>query len=460
MDFDKFYSSLEPSQKAYFIAVTDIFHDKPYSVIGRPSLSTQLQNTTVINAERTFSLDDFPNLKATAPASWDLNVTSLPCFTSFTIENVDDSGLVINPAALVADYRVGGVTAWAAPAGVPTWNAFTVVDPPVTVNSDSFFFPNYSYTSPFNASYKPVYYEVLSAGIELWNTTPDLYKGGSLVRYRVPTQNRKATRYVNLTTPAIGASHPRSEFWCMPSPPNTSSEACFYPDSVVADAKEGSYQMHTLQDQVSDYRMTGNERMYIGPNSEFSPQLGNAFISASAISSTYDYDCLTVRGDLDMVGTYFTGLTPESKLTLRYRIVVSTVPSGDDPQLLSLAKVSPDANPKLDSLISHVQADFLPGVPVSWNPKGEWFKKVLSIGRKVIPKAIPIVKDLAQGNYLGAGEKVLGEIQSATSKTQKKQENQEKKVSAHDAELRMLLQRLTRIENMVSARNGAKQLGK
>lgn len=462
MDFDKFYSALDPSQKAYFVAVTDIFHDKPYNVIGRPSLSTQLQNTTVVNAERTFTLDDFPNLKAMNPTSWDLNVTSLPSFTSFTIENVYDYGFYITGLTKPQNYRVGGVTAWANAPGVPTWDPSTAIDPPVSVNADTFFFPDYDYTHAFTNPIRPVYYEVLSAGIELWNVTPDLYRGGSLVRYRVPTQNRKAARYIQsaTATPPLTASGPRSEFWCIPSPPNTSQEAAYYPDSVVADAKEGSYQMHTLQDAVSDYRLSGNERFYIGPNAEFGSTGGNAFISASAITPNYDYDCLSVRGDLDMVGTYFTGIPPETKITLRYRIVVSTVPSSDDPQLLSLAKVSPDANPKLDSLISHVQADFLPGVPVSWNPKGEWFKKVLNIGRKVIPKAIPIVKDLAQGNYLGAGEKVIGELKNATEKTQKKQETQEKKVSSHDAELRMLLQRLAKIENMIGAKGGARPLAK
>jgi len=454
MDFDKFYSSLTPDERAYFIAVTDIFHDKPYNVIGRPSLSTQLQNTTVVNAEHTFTLDDFPNLKATAPTSWDLNITSLPVFTSITVENVRDNGYDIIPVLSIADYRIGGVTAWASPAGVSTWDPATALDPPVTINSDQFFFPNYVYTTTWGVPIRPVYYEVLSAGMELWNVTPDLYAGGSLVRYRVPTQCRKAARYVDNpgVIPPVTVTTPRSEFWCMPMPPNTSTEATFYPDSIVANAKEGSYQMHTVQDQVSEYRLTGNERFYFGPNADWGATFGNVFLSASAISPTYDYDCLTVRGDFDMVGSYFTGIPPESKITLRYRIIVSTVPSAEDPQLLSLAKVSPDANFKLDSLISHVQAEFLPGVPVSWNPKGEWFKKVLSIGKKVIPKAIPVIKDIAQGNYVGAGEKVVNEIKSATEKTKKRQDTQEKKVSDHDAELRKLLQRIAKLESTMATK--------
>lgn len=456
MDFDKFYSSLTPDERSYFIAVTDIFHDKPYNVIGRPSLSTQLQNTTVVNAEHTFSLDDFPALKATNPTSWDMNVVSLPTFTSITIENAIDAGYVIYPSTTPRDYRVGGVTAWANAPGVSTWDPVTAIDPPVTINADTFFFPGYSYTTAWTQQIRPLFFEVLSAGMELWNVTPELYRGGSLVRYRVPTQCRKTTRYVDspTATPALTVTSPRSEFWCMPMPPNTSTEATFYPDSIVADAKEGSYQMHTIQDQVSEYRLTGNDRFYLGPSADFSLTHGNCYVSASTISPTYDYDCLTVRGDFDMVGTYFTGIPPETKITLRYRIIVSVVPSADDPQLLSLAKVSPDANFKLDSLISHVQGDFLPGVPVSWNPKGEWFKKVLSIGKKVIPKAIPIVKDLAQGNYLGAGEKALNEIKNATQKTQKKQDQQEAKVTNHDKELSQLLQRIARLESQMTQKNG------
>jgi hypothetical protein len=460
MDFDKFYSSLTPDERAYFIAVTDIFHDKPYNVIGRPSLSTQLQNTTVVNSERTLSIDDFPALAASPATSWDLNLTSLPVVTSFTIENATDSGYNIQPTSVPYNYRVGGITGWASDAGFDTWDPSINLDPPITMNADTFFFPDYTYLSAWTTPIKPVYYEVLSMGFEVYNVTPDLYKGGSVVRYRVPTQNRKASRYVELATatPPLTPTSPRSEYWCMPMPPANSQEATLYPDSIVADAKEGTYSMHTLQDGVSDYRLSGNDRFYFGPNANFTASSsGNCLVSASTFSPTYDYDCPSVRGDFDIVGAYFTGLPRETKLTVRYRIIVSTVPSPDNPQLLALAKVSPDANYKLNSLISHIQADFMPGVPVWMNPKGEWFKKVVSIGKKVIPKAIPIVKDLAQGNYLGAGEKAISEIKKATEKNERKQVTQEAKVSNHDKELAALLRRIGALESMLKGPTPARR---
>jgi hypothetical protein len=270
----------------------------------------------------------------------------------------------------------------------------------------------------------------------------------------VPCQGRKSSLAVIDATAGLTINSPRSEFYSFPMPPSTSALAAQFPDSIVCDAKEGNYAMHTLQDGVSDYYMSGNERVFFEPITE--PEVaGNSWISGSTYTGTYDYDPPLVRGDFDMVGSYFTGLSSESTLTIRYRVIISTVPNANEAQLCSLSKVSPDYNSKLLSLISHVQAEFAPGIPVSMNPKGEWFKKVLSIGRKVIPKAIPVVKDLLQGNVLGAGEKA---IQGTVELLKKDKQKMDSKVTTHDRELAALNSKIRALELLISKINNQKKL--
>jgi hypothetical protein len=395
MDFEKFYSSLTPNERAYFIGCTDIFHDKPYDVIGRPSLSNQLQNTTQINLSQTYSARDFTDI-SDPPGKWDLHITSLPFITKQVMQGVNDYGYSISQPANVTNRDFGGLCIWGVNSGETTWIP-QANHTPLTLNVNEFLFPGA--TDNVTPPVKRLYYEILSIGFETVDVSPELLKQGTQVRYRMATQGRKSQFAVN--DGSGNWTGPRPQMYAYPMPPSSTSLATNIPGSIVTEAKHGSYQMHTIQDSVSDYYVTGNEQVcFTNPGN--GADRGNSWMSASYINATYDYDKPLVRGDFDIVGVYYSGLGPDSSITVRYRIILSTVPSHTDPQLLALAKLSPDANYKLDSLLSHVQADFPAGVDVRENAHGDWFKKVLKIAKQVLPKAIPVVKDLIVGDYVGA----------------------------------------------------------
>lgn len=434
--FDKWFSTLTPAEVSYFKACTDIFYDGKYTVIGRPSLSTQLQNCVTFNLERSFSATDF----GIASGSWDCNIVSLPHITSQVVKNVDDIGFGVGqPEVAEITQRWGGVTAWGVPAGAPTVNPGSAT--PISLNCDHFMFPNIDWGQTIPEVTRK-FYEILSIGMEIWNTTPELYKGGSLVRYRVPTQGRRQSLLVTPTGYTFTPTDPRDEYYCYPMPPASVALATQFPDSIVTSASKGSYQMHSIQDQVSDFYLTGNDRVFYAPSTAPLKTSGNSWISASKINPAIDYDPPLVRGDFDMVGTYFHGLSFESTLTVRYRVIVSLVPNSSDANLVSLAKVSPDFNPRLDEMISQIQGEFPPGVDVSMNPKGEWFKKVVGFGAKVIPKVIPIATDALSGDYMGAAQKTL----DAFKKDNKKLDSQ---VVKHDSELAALKRELSQIHSLL-----------
>jgi hypothetical protein len=379
MNPQQIIDSLSEAEKAYFIACTDIFHDSSYSVIGRPSLSNQLQNTVVINLERTISLNDFPTIPA--GSNWDVNIVSYPFITTNNLITTVDNGYSVQLPAVPSHALTGGVTMYANVTGGPT---LIPNFPPVSLNANQFFYPEFTGTSTDDIP-RP-FYEILSIGMEVINSTPELYRGGSVVRYRVPTQGRRSELLVG--DPVTQTSQARTSFFCYPMPPTTEAFATQYPDSVIDQAAAGSYQMHTLQDQVSDYYMAGNSRVFLANPVPTDPLLFfNTYTSASAFENDplYTTDPPLVRGDFDIIGSYFTGLSPQTTLKIRSRSIVSLVPSSSNAQLVSLAKVSPGPNPQLDYLIALIQASFTPGIESSMNASGDWWKIVLKSAGKLAP---------------------------------------------------------------------------
>ncbi len=413
---EKILSSLTPDEMAYFIACTDIFHDKQYNVNGRPSASAQLQNCVTLNLSTTFTCEDF-GLPTTQ--NWDLNIVSMPFITTQWMTNVIDSGYNLQLPAVPNYFQIGGLTAFAAPSGDATIPP-TSSDRVNTLNANLALYPSYV-SNDTNVPVKRSFYQILSMGFECINATPELYRSGSVIRYRVPTQGREvAVAIAKASFPDVWPTRARESIRCYPIPPTTSGFATQYPDSVIDEAVNGTYAMHTLQDSVSDFYVTGNERVGLfSPTTPTGDGVSNGYASSSLLNNVHDADPPLARGDFDMVGSYFTGLTPQSVIQIRYRVILSVVPSSSDTYLTSLAKMSPPENPKLNRLISLVQTEFLPGIPVGMNPKGEWWKIVLRGVAKIAPK---LGAELGGPTGQLIGEGAAAVIKAAVPK-QKKQNN-------------------------------------
>lgn len=401
---------LTESENGYFIACTDIFHDSPYTVIGRPSVGTQLQNTVVMNLETTITQSSFPGL---VPAdNWSCNIVSYPFLTSKSFISTVDNGYFVTPSTPSTNAKWGGVVAYGSAVGAST---IIPASNYVSLNGDKFFYPEY--TGAADNHNNRIFYEVLSIGMEIINATPELYKSGNVTRYRVPTQGRATNVELLLTNGTDPRFSP--EVFVYPLPPTTEALATQYPDSVIDEAQAGSYQMHTLQDQVSDFYCSNNSIIHIVNPSP--PSAGfNGWTARQPFSTTQIYDAPMVRGDFDIIGSYFTGLSPQTILKIRYRAIVSLVPSSTDSKLVSLAKASPPPNPALDLLIHQVQSTFSPGIPASMNASGDWWKTVLK-GVSKVAKPIGSALGGDAGAAIGGGvaavaDSILGKKKSKKPK--------------------------------------------
>jgi hypothetical protein len=373
----KLLDGLSPDELAYFIASTDIFHDTPYTCHGRPSRSRRRQVTVCYNLERSYSLADFPSLN---PANnWDLHVASFPWLTTHQFIAGVDQGTWLKPPTTGSNAGMGGVTLCATQTGstfLPSAvfsGAFFPTSGPLTVSSTQW--PSFLTALP----YERYQYEVISAGYEAVNVTPTLYMSGSVIRYRVPSLGYLSTTYT--PTAATTGALPIT---IMPAPPFNPQQATLYTDSVVGPASEGSYQMHTRQgDSNARYTDASPLELY-WPTVDLTN--GNVWYSRDINTKGVELSAApNIRAEFDQVGSYFTGLSPQTVITIRYRVIISFVPMSLDTTLAALATQSPPYNPKLDELISLVQMDLPPGVPVNMNAKGDWWRGILGATAKYAP---------------------------------------------------------------------------
>lgn len=401
---------LSPAEQGYFIACTDIFHDTPYDVIGRPSVSNQLQNTVVMNLEKTITQSSFPALN---PANnWSCNIVSLPFLTTKTLTTTVDNGYTITRLAAPTDQTWGGVMAFGSAVGASTINPASEF---VGLNGNTFFYPEFTGSATDHVPRS--YHEILSIGIEIINATPELYKSGNVTRYRVPTQGRAVSL-------PITAGDPRAIMvgYSFPLPPTTEALATQYPDSIIDEASAGSYQMHCLQDQVSDYFVAGNSPIHFTSPVPAAPLGFNTWTSLQPYTGVQVVNPPLIRGDFDMVGSYFTGLSPQTVLKIRYRAIVSLVPSSTDSALISLAKMSPPPNDALNALIYKVQSTFSPGIKASMNASGDWWRIV---GKGVAKYAKPIGRAIGGpvGEDIGGGISALAGMTLKKKKQKKPEQN-------------------------------------
>lgn len=109
--------------------------------------------------------------------------------------------------------------------------------------------------------------------------------------------------------------------------------------------------------------------------------------------------------EFDLCGAFFTGLTPQTVLTINWNVVVERFPSNDDLDLVVLANPSPELDDIAVKFYSHAIKELPTGVPVAMNGFGDWFKDVVSTASDYIAPVLSAIPHPAT-QALGMGLKV------------------------------------------------------
>lgn len=96
-----------------------------------------------------------------------------------------------------------------------------------------------------------------------------------------------------------------------------------------------------------------------------------------------------MKSNIETTGAYFSGLSPETVLTLDYRFITELAPTTANPSMLAMCSPSPPYDPRALDCYSHCINKVPPGVPVGMNAKGDYWRMVLKAAATVAPYAAP-----------------------------------------------------------------------
>jgi hypothetical protein len=404
------YKELTPDGKNWLIQALDPFHDVEHPLRGYPDEDGA--KTLIQRVNKTFSV--------TAPGvgPWDCHIATLPTlesgmFPAWTTPvgpvQAQSTGYYnrgIGGFGTYADnFRYAPVVINSVDAGLPTYpNSLTpmVVPDQHFVTFDEFL---------VGAT------RVVAAGFEVHNTTPDLYKSGSVVVYRMPQETQIAAPWSNQTFDS-GGSHYNSFItntaYVSAMPPAFATDALVYAGSKQWEAAEGCYVVETMSTTKNPLAVRLNaQRLFVdGPLTAVTPMFGSF---GGPLYNTVGDTILGISANqynpiqpspYNTSGAYFTGLTPQSVLTVTVTYYFEMAPY-DNTLLETMAQPSAAFDPLALEIYSHITASLPAGAKVCDNASGDFFRSILTMISDIAP-----IAGLIAAPFVGAAGPAIGGILS------------------------------------------------
>lgn len=269
--------------------------------------------------------------------------------------------------------------------------------------------------------YSPGATRVIGLGIEVVNTTSELYKQGQCTVFRLSQSHSTSSTF---TQQGMGTSW--SNFTMdgafMRRPPQSLKEAMLIPGSRTWEAKDGAYVVAPFVGQDNPPCMVDYVQpiIYASTSGEDVVQTGTPATWANT-SNLYAPEFFTINTnnpgvlvpfriyDLHSPGVYFSGLSAQTTLTLTVNIYLESFPTPAEPDVLVLATPSAEYDPVALELFSRALGSLPVGVPAGMNGLGDWFAGAVADMAKV---ASPIAT-ATLGPMAGAAVNAVGGLANA-----------------------------------------------
>lgn len=374
----------------------DPYHDFNRPIAGYPDADAMDTVVSINNYELNVSQP------AALGANWDAHIFTMP-FNSATVNNGTFSALS-NFVESATDYSCGLVSVAKDAAGGPL---FPTVDPVASAN--------FSITQVAGFSEVGVgVSRVIGFGVEIIDTTAELYKQGSLTAYQMPVCSLESTQYGSLN--AATTEQTCGQHNMLLSPPSTVTEAVLYRSAVQWEAKEGAY-LSIGQDGVENpFRMNTYEGVAITPSGYVTP--GQALSSKNAICTAAQVPPLVSTSkpagsyktiNCTQSGVFLSGLDSHATFKVRVRVYVERAPTRSETSLIPLATPSAEYDPVALALYSKIVSSMPIAVPVGFNAHGDWWRMIVNAIKYVLPVAGTVLSPIL-GPEAGMIGSALGAI--------------------------------------------------
>ncbi len=380
---------LTENGREWLISAVDPFHDFDLPISGFPDVSTDFSYNQVVKSSFNISATSGPTGGVpgmTSTSNWDCKIEIFPdlafqAYTSTVI--INNGGGLFNAVASTGNtINYSGVHAFGALSGTPLsiGGGSNVATLGVDGCGD--------YMTDGN-------FRIIGWGIEILNTTAEIYKQGTVTVFRKPCvpniRNVIANSSLNTGT---GTYYFPKQYKFLPSGPVTLSDAMNFAGSRQWNASEGAYVVARMNGTNQPFRVPYSENVVVW---EPNPNGVQAYVSGSFLGAGQNSPGFPVNFDIS--GAYFTGLSPQTTLTVNVRYILERQPLSDKNMI---ASVTPPAcyDPLALEIYTRALEDMPPGCRLAENPLGEWFRKVLDGVAKWAPKIGGAVNTVIPGAEL------------------------------------------------------------
>lgn len=346
--------------KNWLIGALDPFHDFNFSPEGLPDTYS---GPTVVQFIK-------KKLILTAPAgtvgTWDAHIFTAPLMST---ENgsygLYEPGVFSIPAP--AELPMGTINAYCVPAGTKSLpiKGTTAYTAPYELRC----------ISPCDNGNDYSMMRIIGGGFEVHNDTPELYKNGTVSVYSQASQYEKEfTRFSYAVDTDFGGDASKARM-----PPQYANDAVQLVNTRTWSALDGCYVPFVLDLSRSHFQQATSAPLILNEvdsSAAYGTTTAAFVLNIEEVNGYYRSKSPLRMAGLETVGAYFSGLTKETVLTLDVRFIVEVAPTQANTTLVSLASPSSQYDPLALELYSRAVRELPPGVKVSANAAGDWWRVV------------------------------------------------------------------------------------
>jgi len=375
----------------WLIQALDPFHDTMRTPTGYPDTNA---NASVIQCVK----QSYQVAAPIATGNWDCNIVMLPWVNGINMVNATTNGAsnANNPTQNVltqanpsgVNNPIGGVQIISAASG-------TALDIGV-ITTTAGTSQNTSNTVP--AQYLQGNSRVVAMAMEIANTTSDLNRQGLVTVYRVPVPQNDDGTTMYISNNVSGDNtifNGSADVVYVPKPPTTIANAQLFAGTQAWKAADGSYNVAGFN--TPDVPAGGigwtQPAMYLSSQTDATvlfPVMGRHAFAGPAGPPSNGYASVSniAWTEFDMSGSFFTGLSNSTTLTVNYVLYIERFPTQDDLDLIVVAKRSPEYDIKALEAYSEIYQSLPVAVPFGENGWGDWFDTIANTASSVL-SAIP-----------------------------------------------------------------------
>jgi len=404
-------NSLPEGYSNYLKICLDPFHDKTIRFEGAPTSRNASSVTLCLNQEQVYTAADFALV--TDP-TWDAHFSMFPFLGHHDVQ----TGFYTNPpnfneievsSGSPVSFTLYPMSVCGVNTGTPTYAVAAQGDPLNVLGLDAQSLLAFVTNPAANedAAFRTL--RIVGQSFEVIDESPDIYQQGALTVYRYPLDQTAQQWYFRTTVPAgdpwdspTDGSIVRTllETYALRTPPTNTATAVLVTGSDTWKAREGCYVVGTAYESEIPFKQVDYKPInLIGscPASQPNYQTGyykwidenigaNAFQAYNLVAGPDPINLGSPDAvfPFNLSGAYFTGLSTQyGVLRLRYRLYVEILSDPQDNTLAPLASPTIPFEQTLAELVMRTVAEQPAGVPQSWNPKGEAWRRILGTVSKV-----------------------------------------------------------------------------